>query len=505
VARARPSRLWAVCAIFWAILGLLVAGCVAAAPAETPEPRFTPEPVFTPRTVAATPPTSGTPSGPLTERDVAELLRAAVCWYDDLSRGPDCTPPGPDVVEALERMAASGDERFLAPLVDMLAIDVGWQRYVREALERLSGTSRSETAGWYHWLWERDPALPEGYAEWKGRLFSVVDPRFAELLDGELGALPAQEVLWGEVRVDGLPPLAGPETVHRVEERYLADSDVVYGVFINEEALAFPERIVGWHEVVRTAVGGQPVLFVACVPCGGAAAYRATASDGGAYTLGTSGLVYRSRRLLYDEETGSLWDPVSGRAVGGPLAAAGVRLLPLPVRRTTWGEWNDRNPNTEVLSLETGFVRNYDEGAAQAEERSWDAPLYPVLASAGRLHAKTLVVGLVLGGEARAYPLDALERARIVHDQVGGLEVVLVSLGPGTGVSIYDESGVEFVDVQGRPDSLEAIDTDEIRWFMGESRLVNTMNSRVREALAARVAYWFAWADAYPDTSVWGQ
>src|SRR5690606_30179171 len=126
-------------------------------------------------------------------------------------------------------------------------------------------------------------------------------------------------------------------------------------------------------------------------------------------------------------------------------------------RRTTWGDWSERNPDTRVLSLNTGHVRDYDEGAALTSEAAIDAPRLPVPALDGRLPAKERVFGLVVGGEARAYPLSAVEAARIVHDTIGGREVVLVSLGPGTGVTVYDESDVTFVDVRGPLDALEAL------------------------------------------------
>jgi hypothetical protein len=117
--------------------------------------------------------------------------------------------------------------------------------------------------------------------------------------------------------------------------------------------------------------------------------------------------------------------------------------------------------------------------------------------------AKDLVLGLVVNGDARAYPLAAVRAAGLVHDRVGGQDVVLISLGAGTGVAVYDESDVTFESVGGPPDALEVTDSDGLRWFMDERRLLNSRNSRVREALPTRTAFWFAWSADYPKTSVW--
>jgi hypothetical protein len=47
----------------------------------------------------------------------------------------------------------------------------------------------------------------------------------------------------------------------------------------------------------------------------------------------------------------------------GPLTGSGLRLPFHSVVTTTWGEWRRYHPSTTVLSLETGYERNYAEGA----------------------------------------------------------------------------------------------------------------------------------------------
>ncbi|MPZ98511.1 MAG: DUF3179 domain-containing protein [Dehalococcoidia bacterium] len=458
--------------------------------------------------VLATPETggSGTPPPTLGEADIERLLREAVCWYDDPALASLCLPPGEEAVAALETMAFSGDERFVAPLVDMLWLDAGWARFVTAALERLTGVRHPSPEAWYAWLADEQPALPPGYATWKGRLLGLIDPDFASLLnDGQLaaGGIGASALIWDRVEVDGYPPLDRPPVLLRAEQQYLAVSDVVFGVFLGDEVRAYPERVVAWHGVVRDEVGGVALTLVHCTPCGGVAAYAAFASDGQRYTLGNSGLVYHSRRLLYDQETHSLWDPVSGLAVAGPLATTGVSLQPLPVLRTSWGEWGQRHPNSGVLSLDTGFVRDYDAGVATGAEQAGASPQYPTPPVDPRLGAKTPVLGLTIGGEVRAYPVAAVESAGIVADTLGGQSIVLVSLGPGTGVTVYRADDVRFTGIGGTRDALELVDAEGLRWFMDERSLVNSRNSRVRESLPSRTAYWFAWSGAHPGTDVW--
>src|SRR5690606_16248146 len=113
----------------------------------------------------------------------------------------------------------------------------------REALERVSGQRFATTAEWYAWIARETPPLPEGYAEWKGRLLSLVDERFTALIHPS-GGVGAERLVWAHISSSDVPPLTEPQTVHRVEERYLASTDRVIGVLIDGEPRAYPERII---------------------------------------------------------------------------------------------------------------------------------------------------------------------------------------------------------------------------------------------------------------------
>ena len=85
------------------------------------------------------------------------------------------------------------------------------------------------------------------------------------------------------------------------------------------EARAYPRRILGWHELARDRVGGVELAIVYCTLCGTVIPYGSEAG-GLALTFGTSGLLYRSNKLMFDAETLSLWSAVEGRPLIGPLA-----------------------------------------------------------------------------------------------------------------------------------------------------------------------------------------
>jgi uncharacterized protein DUF3179 len=485
----------------------LLAACVEDAAAPTPEPLATQLPVFA---TASDPNATATPVPDLTGTQVTEILRSLVCWYDDSELAGDCLPVGPEQAQLLERIALSRDARFTAPLVDLLWLELGWERWVREALTAITGERFANGYEWSLWLATARPPLPNGYVEWKGRLLSLVDSRYAELLRPDLDlAVRPDELVWARTAPDETPPLVDPDVVHRIEERYLNDDDIVFGVFVDGQARAYPERILAWHELIIDELNERPLLITHCTPCGGAVAYEAAASDGVRYTFGNAGLVYRSRRVLYDRETLSLWDQLTGLPIAGPAITEDLSLIPHTMLRTTWAEWAARHPNTTVLALNTGATRDYDPGIALTEDSITPAPLFPAPVPAAvsgnnTIEAKTLIVGLTVEGESRAYPIALVESFGILHDSLGGQDIALISRGPGLGVTAYREHEITIDYLSGPSDALEAIDLDGERWFLDEEKLVNVIDTRLRRALPLRVSYWFAWKDAYPETTLAG-
>ena len=502
----RPRRLSFLATLALAALTLLAA-CVEDTAAPTPEPLATRLPIFA---TPGDPNAAATPPAALTNAQVAETLRALVCWYDDPALADQCLPIGIEEAELLESIALSRDERFTAPLVDLLWLELGWERWVHEALTAITGERLANGYEWSLWLAAARPPLPDSYVQWKGRLLSLIDQRYTELLPADLNlAIRPDELVWARTAPDETPPLVNPDVVHRIEERYLADDDIVFGLFVDGQARAYPQRILAWHELATDLLNERPLLITHCTPCGGAVAYEAATTDGERYTFGNSGLVYRSRRVLYDQETNSLWDQLTGQPIAGSAITRDISLIPHTLVRTTWAEWAARHPNTTVLALDTGTIRNYDAGVALAEDTAAAGPLFPApipepISDNDTTEPKALVVGLTIQGESRAYPLALIESFGILHHTLGGQDIALISRGPGLGVTVYREHEITIDYLSGPSDALEAIDTDGERWFLDEEKLVNVIDSRLRRALPLRITYWFAWKDAYPDSTLAG-
>ncbi|MCC6237263.1 MAG: DUF3179 domain-containing protein [Dehalococcoidia bacterium] len=478
------------------MVGLLLAACLGGPAAEG-----TPEPLRPTSTRVAGPEPTATPA---LDANPATLLARAVCWYEDPARAASCVPPPQDALDAIAAMGASRDRRFVAPLVDMRAVDVGWGREIDAALESLTGERHDSEADWYRWLGAHPGALPPGYLEWKGRLLGISDATFTRVLGGASGdGVRPELVAWTGLRVGELPRLVAPRTANPANHGYLENDDVVYGLQLGGALRAYPQRLLSWHPIVHDRLGGGSVLVTYCGPCRSAAAF--TPSIGGReLQFQDAGLWLDGRPLMVDEQTGSVWDAISGRAIIGTMATARAQLPRVGLVTLRWEEWATEHPSTAVLALDTGFVRDYSGASQRARDASLAARFPSSAPADGRLPRETRVIGVAAGNEVRAYVLSEVQARRTVLDTVGGERVLLLAQGPVRPVRVYRPGALD-LRAYHDDESAEGSDGREgERWWVRESGIVSQLDGRTHEAGAWTETSWEAWSGAHPGVSLWG-
>ena len=237
--------------------------------------------------------------------------------------------------------------------------------------------------------------------------------------------------------------------------------------------------------------------------------------EGRATTFGTSGLLYRSNKIMYDRATNTLWSQLLGEAVIGPLAESGVKLRVFPTALTTWAEWLAEHPDTTVLALETGgappslYRPESDPVSAYFGYRRSDETRFPVSNRDSRLDTKDEVLVMSIGNNHKAYPLESLQRERVVNDQLGGTGVVVIASSASTDARVYHRHERVFslsdggTSLGGLPMSL--VDSDGAEWRVTDDALVNATDpSETLARVPSHVSFWFAWFAFHPDTLVYG-
>ena len=367
--------------------------------------------------------------------------------------------------------------------------DDGW---IDRTLAALSGEKPGKS--WSEWiLWQQaHPEIKpfEGFDAFKADVMAVIDPDFRMFLKpGVEHEIRLEEIVWGGVKKDGIPALTNPKHIAAADATYLEDDDLVFGVQIGGDARAWPLRILDWHEMLNDVVGGVPVTLAYCTLSGAAILYDARVPGRDEpFVFGSSGFIYRSNKLMYDQATHSLWHQFTGRPVVGPLTGSGIELKTLPVTITTWQEWRGQHPDTRVLSLETGHERDYAPGEPYGEYFASPDLMYPMLVADQRLAPKEYVFALRVDEHEQAWSLAEFEGGQVINADVGGMSVVLVGDAETRTVRAYETGGREFA---AGPEPT-AVVADAQKWQVREDALVGPDGARLPR-LPGHIAYWFAW------------
>ncbi|MCK5392108.1 MAG: DUF3179 domain-containing protein [Deltaproteobacteria bacterium] len=271
--------------------------------------------------------------------------------------------------------------------------------------------------------------------------------------------IPKDDILSGGPPKDGIPAILNPKFEEANEAKWLNDGDLVSGFTYNGVKRAYPLRILVWHEAVNDKIGDLPFLVSYCPLCGSTLIFNREIG-GKEYRFGISGLLYQSDVLFYDRETQSLWSQLEMKSVSGKMA--GTDFIVLPSTLATWKEWREINPDTQVLSRDTGFFRNYDRQPYSGYEES-STIMFPIKNKNNKFHPKEKVLVVLLGDRAKAYPFSELKKVKTpLKDKLGGKDIV---------IKFKDGDYVNATDILGNP-------------------------------VDSFVSYWFAWYTFKPDTLI---
>ena len=233
--------------------------------------------------------------------------------------------------------------------------------------------------------------------------------------------------------------------------------------------------------------------------------FRAEA-NGKALQFDTAGVV-GSNEVFKDRQTGSKWQQSSLEATSGPLK--GMHLQLYPFLETTWSEWRAQHPNTLVLKPLPGYAERMPAENAIINQgvsgMTGPAP-FGSLGHDNRLRPRDTVVGFETGGVAKAYPIAAMEKVRVVNDRVGGAPVVVIHQPTSDTTTAYIAAAngrtLRFSATNATASRLTDLETHSTWTAYGEC-LSGKLKGTHLKRLILEPEFWFAWSEFHPKTELY--
>ena len=284
-------------------------------------------------------------------------------------------------------------------------------------------------------------------------------------------------------------------------------------VQVGGEARFYALSILHRHEIVNDEIGGIPVAVTYCPLCNTALTFDRRI-NGTVIRLGVSGLLRNSDMVMWDDQTVSLWQQITGEGIVGD--STGQQLTPLSTAIVSFADFAESFPNGVSLSQNTGYGIAYGANPYRGYSSS-SAPFLYHGEMDPRYEPLSRVVGVTEDGTAKSYPFEEIEPLGAVNDTVGSTPIVVfwggattdaldnetVATGQaiGTGVAYLSTVDGQVLTFTKTGDTWTDAETGSTWTLLGEATGGPLAGSRLKTAVH-RNEFWFAWGAFFPDADV---
>ena len=315
---------------------------------------------------------------------------------------------------------------------------------------------------------------------------------------------------------DMIRPIDDPvfESVSEIE--WLTDRDPGVALEIGDDARFYPLAVLTRHEIANDEVDDIPVAVTYCPLCNTGMVFDRR-FDGKTLRLGVSGLLRNSDLVMWDDQTQTLWQQITGEAIVGEHA--GGRLTPIAAAIVRWADFAEAHPNGLAMGPDQGFGSGYGYNPYEFYS-SRSAPFGFFQGEIDdRFPALERVVGVTIDEISKAYPFSVLRQATPVNDTVNGQPIVVIWGSPDTADALDSADISESIsigtalafssEVGGRVLTFEAGGESEFRdietgttWSILGKAIDGELVGAELDLVQHRNEFWFAWQAFFPDSDV---
>ncbi|GAB4201790.1 MAG: DUF3179 domain-containing protein [Wenzhouxiangellaceae bacterium] len=336
------------------------------------------------------------------------------------------------------------------------------------------------------------------------------------LTDFDRSLVPVEEFEPGGPPKDGIPAIDKPHFVDiNHARRWLEEDAPVIAVRIDKEARAYPIAILIWHEIVNDQIGDTPIAVTFCPLCNAALVFDRRVENR-ALDFGTTGWLRSNDLIMYDRQTESWWQQLTGKALVG--AMAGERLNELPAQVIALGDFAAAYPDGRVLSRKTGYWREYGKNPYLGYDSMTSNPLAAPAPGDERLAPMTRVLAVNLPGARKIYPLRAVKEQGLINDMIGDVPVVIMngralrspldhaeisrSRKVPAATAFCREVDGQVLDFQPIDKAFEDLQTGS-RWNIFGQAISGPLQGQQLKALPGGVHFAFAWLAFHPHSGIY--
>ncbi|WP_353069113.1 DUF3179 domain-containing (seleno)protein [Tunturibacter empetritectus] len=281
------------------------------------------------------------------------------------------------------------------------------------------------------------------------------------------------------------------------DEAKVDPGDKVLAVTVGQEARAYPIRTMGYHHIVNDTVGGAPIAVTYCTLCHTGLVWSRVV-DGKLLHFRLAG-INNGNALLRDEQTSSIWQQSTGEAIFGPLKGQQLKLVRSD--ELTFALWKGEQPHGQVLKPDPLYAAEYDP-------KDWEKHVEktPTVVNTTRsgIAPHQLMLGVTVGEQSKAYPIESILAAKLIQDRVGDQPLIVVVGPDGASIRVFEATlenrHLTFVQRSGRQ-TLTDIDTGS-GWNFRGCAVEGSLTGRCLAEIDAHKDYWFDWMNHHPESAV---